>query len=128
MGPYRTLSARIVARSVLSHTVPSTAFRGFGNPQQIWAVESNMNEAARALGIDPLELRLKNLAKRGDEFIPGDTPADGDWELTVRRAAEMIGKIEVPKRAQYLRVIAAELQRLPVTECLIGEGDQGFPG
>ncbi|HVL54835.1 MAG TPA: molybdopterin cofactor-binding domain-containing protein, partial [Vitreimonas sp.] len=56
-GPYRTPAARIVARSVLSHTVPSTAFRGFGNPQQIWAVESNMDDAARTLGIDPLELR-----------------------------------------------------------------------
>ena len=46
-GPYRVPAVRIVARSILSHTVPSTAFRGFGNPQQIWAVESNMNEAAR---------------------------------------------------------------------------------
>jgi CO/xanthine dehydrogenase Mo-binding subunit len=91
MGPYRTPSARIVARSVLSHTVPSTAFRGFGNPQQIWAVESNMNEAARTLGIDPLELRLQNLARPGDAFIPGDTPADGDWAVAVRRAAEMLG-------------------------------------
>ncbi len=90
MGPYVCPAARIVARSVLSHTVPSTAFRGFGNPQQIWAVESNMNEAASALGIDPLELRLKNLAKPGDAFIPGDTPADGDWAVAVRRAAEMI--------------------------------------
>jgi CO/xanthine dehydrogenase Mo-binding subunit len=90
MGPYRVPNARIVARSVLSHTVPSTAFRGFGNPQQIWAVESNMNEAARALGIDPLELRLKNLAKPGEEFLPGDTPADGDWAVAVRRAADMI--------------------------------------
>ena len=90
MGPYVCPSARIVARSVLSHTVPSTAFRGFGNPQQIWAVESNMNEAARVLGIDPVELRLKNLAKPGDAFIPGDTPADGDWAMAVRRAAEMI--------------------------------------
>src|SRR4029079_15154484 len=45
-GPYRVPNVRILARSVLSHTVPSTAFRGFGNPQQIWAVESNMNEAA----------------------------------------------------------------------------------
>jgi CO/xanthine dehydrogenase Mo-binding subunit len=90
MGPYMCPNARIVARSVLSHTVPSTAFRGFGNPQQIWAVESNMNEAARALGYDPLELRLKNLARPGDAFIPGDTPADGDWAVAVRRAAEMI--------------------------------------
>jgi CO/xanthine dehydrogenase Mo-binding subunit len=90
-GPYRVPSVRIAARSVLSHTTPSTAFRGFGNPQQIWAVESNMDEAARALGIDPLELRLRNLAGRGEPFIPGDTPADGDWAETVRRAAELIG-------------------------------------
>jgi CO/xanthine dehydrogenase Mo-binding subunit len=90
-GPYRTPAVRIRARSVLSHTVPSTAFRGFGNPQQIWAVESNMNEAARALGIDPVELRLRNLATLGDAFIPGDTPADGVWSESVERAARRIG-------------------------------------
>ena len=90
-GPYRVPAARIVARSILSHTTPSTAFRGFGNPQPIWATESNMDEAARALGIDPLELRLQNLARRGEAFLPGDTPADGEWEQTVRRAAELIG-------------------------------------
>jgi CO/xanthine dehydrogenase Mo-binding subunit len=90
-GPYRTPSVRIVARSILSHTTPSTAFRGFGNPQQIWAVESNMDEAARALGIDPVALRLQNLARRAEAFIPGDTPADGEWADTVKRAAKMIG-------------------------------------
>jgi CO/xanthine dehydrogenase Mo-binding subunit len=89
-GPYRTPAVRILARSVLSHTTPSTAFRGFGNPQQIWAVESNMNEAAEVLGIDPVALRLQNLASPGEAFIPGDTPADGDWAQTVNRAAEMI--------------------------------------
>jgi len=50
-----------------------------------------MDEAARALGIDPLELRLRNLARRGEEIIPGDTPADGDWEQTARKAAELVG-------------------------------------
>ena len=73
-GPYRVPAARIVARSILSHTTPSTAFRGFGNPQPIWAVESNMDEAARALGIDPLELRLRNLARRGEKIIPATRP------------------------------------------------------
>ena len=90
-GPYRVPAARIVARSVLSHTTPSTAFRGFGNPQVNWAVESNLDEGALALGIDRLELRLRNLARQGEAFIPFDTPADGAWEQTVRRAAEMIG-------------------------------------
>lgn len=90
-GPYRVPDVRIRARSILSHTTPSTAFRGFGNPQQIWAVESNMDEAALVLGIDPLALRLQNLARPGEAFIPGDTPADGDWARTVERAAELIG-------------------------------------
>ncbi len=90
-GPYRMPDARIVARSILSHTVPSTAFRGFGNPQVNWAVESNLDEGARALGIDRLEIRRSNLARRGEAFIPWDTPADGDWAQAVDRAAELIG-------------------------------------
>ncbi len=90
-GPYRAPAFRIVARSILSHTTPSTAFRGFGNPQPIWAAESNMDEAARALGIDPLELRLRNLAGHGEQIIPGDTPADGDWAQSARKAADLIG-------------------------------------
>ncbi len=88
-GPYIWPAARILARSVLSHTVPSTAFRGFGNPQINWAVESNITEAALELGLDPLEIRLRNLARKGDKFIPFDTACDGDWAQTVRRAAEL---------------------------------------
>ena len=90
-GPYNVPAVRILARSVLSHTTPSTAFRGFGNPQVNWAVESNLDEGARALGMDRLEIRLLNLARKGDAFIPFDTPADGDWEQTVRLAAARIG-------------------------------------
>ena len=90
-GPYRVPAARILARSVLSHTTPSTAFRGFGAPQINWAVESNIDDGALQLGIDRLDLRLRNLARRGEAFIPFDTPADGEWDQAVRRAAEMIG-------------------------------------
>lgn len=113
-GPYRVPSVRIVSRSILSHTTPSTAFRGFGNPQQIWAVESNMDEAAVALGIDPLELRLRNLARRGDEFIPGDTPGDGEWARTVERAAELIGWGTQPPPGRG-RGIAVGLKSGPTT-------------
>ncbi len=90
-GPYRVGAARIVARSILSNTTPSTAFRGFGNPQINWAVELNLDEGALALGIDRLDLRLHNLAGPGEAFIPFDTPADGDWRMTVDRAAQAIG-------------------------------------
>jgi CO/xanthine dehydrogenase Mo-binding subunit len=113
-GPYAVPAVRIFARSVLSHTVPSTAFRGFGNPQQIWAIESNMNEAAGELGIDPVELRLMNLAPPGHAFIPGDTPADGDWAMSLRRVAEMIGWGE-PVPAGRGRGIAIGLKSGPTT-------------
>ncbi len=113
-GPYAVPAVRIRARSVLSHTVPSTAFRGFGNPQQIWAVESNLDEAARVLAIDPVELRLRNLAPRGYAFIAGDTPADGDWAMSLRRAAEMIGWGE-PTPPGRGRGIAVGLKAGPTT-------------
>jgi CO/xanthine dehydrogenase Mo-binding subunit len=113
-GPYRCPTTRIVARSVLSHTVPSTAFRGFGNPQQIWAVESSMDEAAQHLGIDPLELRLQNLAKPGELFLPDDRPADGDWARTVERAAAIIGWGNPPPAGRG-RGLAVGLKSGPTT-------------
>ena len=113
-GPYNVPAVRIIGRSVLSHTVPSTAFRGFGNPQVNWAVESNLDEAARALGIDRLAIRLHNLARRGDAFIPFDTPADGDWKQTVERAAAAIGW-ETPLPPGHGRGIALGLKSGPTT-------------
>jgi CO/xanthine dehydrogenase Mo-binding subunit len=113
-GPYNWPAARIVARSVLSHTVPSTAFRGFGNPQVNWAVESNLTEVASQLGIDQVEFRLRNLAHRGDRFIPFDTPADGEWADTVKRAAEMI-EWGSPKLVGRGRGIALGIKSGPTT-------------
>ena len=113
-GPYMAPAVRIVARSILSHTTPSTAMRGFGNPQAIWAVESNMDEAATLLGIDPLDLRLRNLAKPGDLFIPADRPADGDWAKAVERATELIGW-RSPKAPGRGRGLAVGLKSGPTT-------------
>ena len=89
-GPYRLPNVAIVARALLSHTTPSTAMRGFGAPQLGWARESNLDQAARELGIDPLQIRLINLARPGEQFVPDETPADGQWEQALRRTAELI--------------------------------------
>lgn len=90
-GPYRTPNARIHARAVLSHTTPSTAFRGFGAPQITWAVESQMDAAARQLGLDGFNVRMRNLARKGDEIVRGETPADGNWPESLRRTADALG-------------------------------------
>jgi CO/xanthine dehydrogenase Mo-binding subunit len=90
-GPYKVGAARSMVRALMSHTTPSTAFRGFGAPQMTWAIESQMDAAARDLGIDPVDIRLRNLAAPGDEIVPGDPPADGDWHQSLRIAAENVG-------------------------------------
>ncbi len=113
-GPYNVPAVRIVARAVLSHTVPSTAFRGFGYPQINWAVESTLDEGALQLGIDRLELRLRNLAGYGDRFIPFDTPCDGDWAQAVRQAADMVGW-ERPCPPGHGRGIAVGIKSGPTT-------------
>jgi CO/xanthine dehydrogenase Mo-binding subunit len=56
-----------------------------------WAHESQIDEGARRLGIDRVEIRLRNLARRGEDFVPGDAPADGEWAEAVRKAADAIG-------------------------------------
>lgn len=89
-GPYRTPHAKVTARALLSHTTPSTAFRGFGTPQASWAVESQLTEAAGILGIDPVEIRRRNLPRKGEAFIPNDTPADGDWAAALDSAERAI--------------------------------------
>src|SRR3990172_3601492 len=86
----RPPAGRIAARAAPSPTPPTHPSRGFGIPQVTWARECNLDAGAFALGIDRLEIRLRNLAKYGEEFIPGDTPADGDWAQTVRKAADEI--------------------------------------
>jgi CO/xanthine dehydrogenase Mo-binding subunit len=90
-GPYRAPAVRIVSRAHFSHTTPTHPYRGFAFPQHTWARESNLEAASRDLGIDPVELRLRNLVKYQEECVPGCLPADGDWQQTLRKAAEEIG-------------------------------------
>ncbi|NLF40381.1 xanthine dehydrogenase family protein molybdopterin-binding subunit [bacterium] len=90
-GPYRIPHVRLVGRAVFSHTVPATAFRGFGAPQYLWALESQMDAAARALGFDRVDIRLRNIPGRGEQLVPGDIPVDGIWKEGLQKAAHAIG-------------------------------------
>ncbi|HVQ75940.1 MAG TPA: xanthine dehydrogenase family protein molybdopterin-binding subunit [Candidatus Binatia bacterium] len=89
-GPYRVPHVALDARAVYTNTTPGGAFRGFGVPQLAWALESLLDEAARRLGRDPVDLRGQNLLHHGEEFAPGDTPIDGKFEESLRRAAAAI--------------------------------------
>src|SRR5438067_6301047 len=70
-GAYRWQNARIDCRVVQTHTPPNGAFRGFGVPQTMFAIECHVERIAAELGIDPLELRRKNALQLGDELPTG---------------------------------------------------------
>ncbi len=66
IGPYRVDHVRVHNRVTLSNTPPHGAFRGFGAPQTVFAFERHLDRCARAVGLDPVELRRRNLIVRGD--------------------------------------------------------------
>jgi CO/xanthine dehydrogenase Mo-binding subunit len=65
-GPYFCPNVRIRSRAWATNTVPYGAFRGFGAPQAIFAIERHMDEIAAAIGVDPIELRRRNFLHDGD--------------------------------------------------------------
>ncbi|MEO5586709.1 MAG: xanthine dehydrogenase family protein molybdopterin-binding subunit [Novosphingobium sp.] len=71
IGHYKVANARIFGREVLTNRPPVKAYRAPSAPQITFAVESALDELARELGIDPLELRLKNAVRPGDPQMNG---------------------------------------------------------
>jgi CO/xanthine dehydrogenase Mo-binding subunit len=90
-GPYRIKHQNLTTYCVYTNTPPTGPYRGFGVPQVCWAYESQMDDIARCLSIDPLELRLKNLVREGDVFVTGDKLKSVGISECVKRAAEAVG-------------------------------------
>jgi CO/xanthine dehydrogenase Mo-binding subunit len=65
-GPYVCPNVRVRSRAWATNTVPYGAFRGFGAPQAIFAIERHMDEVAAAISMDPIELRRRNFLHDGD--------------------------------------------------------------
>jgi CO/xanthine dehydrogenase Mo-binding subunit len=65
-GPYVCPNIRVRSRAWATNLVPYGAFRGFGAPQAIFAMERHMDEIAAALAIDPVDLRRRNFLHQGD--------------------------------------------------------------
>lgn len=70
-GAYAIPNARVKSYSVFTNHPYSCAMRGFGAPQAYFAMESQVDELARKLKMDPLELRKKNIVRDGDRTIFG---------------------------------------------------------
>ncbi len=90
-GPYRVENVLVDAYCVYTNNVISGACRGYGGPPQCWATESQMDILADALGMDPVELRLKNGVEEGDSLSTGQICRNVSMKATLSAAAERVG-------------------------------------
>lgn len=75
-GPYEIPNVKVDAYAVATNNIVTGAFRGFGAPQGHFAAETQMNKLAEQLGMDPVELRMKNLLREGS-LLSTQTPLPG---------------------------------------------------
>jgi CO/xanthine dehydrogenase Mo-binding subunit len=72
VGPYKISNIRVSSTLVYTNKLRGCPFRGLGIPEAVWAGESQMDMISQKLGIDPVELRLRNCLHTGDETPAGD--------------------------------------------------------
>jgi putative selenate reductase molybdopterin-binding subunit len=95
---YRCPNKKFDGYAVYTNTVPSGALRGYGMTQPAFAVESAMHELAVALGMDPLELRRRNIVRPGDALL-GIHDQPDDVEFTEDGVGRCIDLVDAALRA-----------------------------
>jgi CO/xanthine dehydrogenase Mo-binding subunit len=85
---YRLPNIKLVANLVYTNTIPRGPFRGFGNPQMHFAMESMIDVAAEKLGLDPIEIRLRNSSQKGDTTVHGWILRSCGLDESIRLAAK----------------------------------------
>ena len=119
-GAYAWRHARVAGCAVATSTPPNGAFRGFGAPQTIWAIERHLDRVAEKLGMDPMALRKKNLLGIGKTTVTGQVlkesvgvhecvekaEAASGYEAK-RKAYAATGEVRLPGGARVRRGIGA---------------------
>jgi len=90
-GPYRWRAVESAAHCVYTNTSPSGSYRAFGATHLQWIGESQLDEVARRVSMDRLEIRRRNLLLPGEEVRPGGKPLDADLIGDVEKAAAEVG-------------------------------------
>lgn len=75
-GPYQWPAVRVRSRALATNTPPNGAFRGFGAPQSLFAIERHMEKVAKAVGLTPEELRRRNFLTTGGTTATGQILED----------------------------------------------------
>lgn len=88
---YRYPNYRFHGEHIYTNKPPASAMRGFGAPQSLYATEIQMNLAAEELGIDPIDIRLKNAQVSGDKIPDVATISSCGFIESIRAVADMSG-------------------------------------
>src|SRR5207237_1048109 len=113
LGPYRIKHAAFDARSVLTNKTPHAPYRGAGRPEAVFVMERMLDRVARQLGLDPADVRRRNLI--GLEEMPYDVGLlyrdghplvydTGDFPEALERALDAVGYAALRREQQALRL------------------------
>jgi CO/xanthine dehydrogenase Mo-binding subunit len=98
-GPYQCPNVRVRSRAVATNFPPHGAFRGFGAPQSVFALERHLDRVAAAIGIPPEELRRRNFIREGQTLAFGQVVREKvDMHQLLDRALQLSGYHEKTKR------------------------------
>jgi CO/xanthine dehydrogenase Mo-binding subunit len=101
-GPYDCENVRIDSRAVATNVPPHGAFRGFGAPQSVFALERQLDRVAEAIGMTPDELRRRNFIRQGQTLAVGQAVKEKvDMNALMDRAFELSGYYA--KRARFAK-------------------------
>jgi CO/xanthine dehydrogenase Mo-binding subunit len=90
-GPYRIPNVKVESVGVYTNLPPAGAFRGYGVSQAAWAHESQMDIIAERLGMDPLELRMRNILQDGEPYATGEPMVGAHFRALLNDVAAAIG-------------------------------------
>ena len=137
LGPYRIPHIKTNAYSFYTNSGSAGSFRAIGAPQVIFAGESQIDIGAARLGIDPADLRLKNLLKRGEELRPGLKGIDANlnsglkklmrasaWKKSAKKPAGLACAV-TNAGATPVSVAMARLQSDGIVNILAGSTEMG---
>lgn len=87
---YKVPNIKAEIYRVYTNQIQGGAFRGFGTTQLYWAIESQIDEIAHTLNIDPIELRMKNILKHNDRSCIGEIMKDDTMDYCLEEFAKMV--------------------------------------
>ncbi len=94
-GPYEIPHVKVDTYALYTNHIPGGAFRGFGGPQAAFAAESQMNKLAEVLGLDPVEIRMRNILREGSLLSVGTSlPPGVSMPQVVEKCAGQAGWVK----------------------------------